>query len=312
LGKSDIHISRIGLGCWSFANDSQWGYIDEDEAIRTVHMAIDHGVNYFDTAEGYGNGHSEEVLGRALEGKREKVFVSTKTKDLSPNGLTEAVDRSLKRLKTDYIDIYCLHWPSREVPIYQTIESLLHIQSQGKIKMIGVCNFGLGDLGEFLKHIRIDYNQLPYNLFWRMVEGGILQKCEKESIGVVAYSPLAQGLLTGKFHTYEDIPAGHRKNTRLYSREILGTIFPLVERIREFQKSKNATMSQIALAWVLAQPGVTSVIPGAKNLRQLMENLGACKVDLKWDEIEYLKSIGNPLLESLGSDPDLWDRGRFN
>ncbi len=312
LGKSNLQISRIGLGCWAFANDNQWGRIDENEAIRTVHMAIDRGVNYFDTAEGYGNGHSEEVLGRALQGKRDRVVVSTKTKNLSPLGLTDALDGSLRRLKTDYIDIYCLHWPSRDVPITRTIETLLKAKAQGKIRLVGVCNFGLGDLTDLLEHGRVEYNQLPYNLFWCMIEEGILQKCREESIGVVAYSPLAQGLLTDKFHSYRDIPAGHRHNARLYKRDILDLIFPLLDELREFEKTNGAAMGQIALAWVMAQPGVTGVIPGAKTRMQLEENLGACSIVLKQDEIEYLKSVGDPLRQRLGSDPDLWDRGRFN
>jgi aryl-alcohol dehydrogenase-like predicted oxidoreductase len=274
-------------------------------------MAIERGVTYFDTAEGYGDGHSEEVLGRALEGRRDGVLISSKTKNAEPRELFRSLENSLRHLRTDTIDLYCLHWPNREVPLDITLETLEKAKTQGKVRHIGVCNFGLGDLGAIGATHEVFYNQLPYNLFWRMVEEGVLEDCLRRGIGVAAYSPLAQGLLTGKFRRYEDIPPGHRHNARLFKPVILERLFPVVEKLRDFARAARKPMNQLAIAWVLAHPAVTCTIPGAKNRRQLQENLGAMDIVLSDEQIARLNALTAPLEQELGSDPDMWDNGRF-
>ncbi|PIZ13434.1 MAG: aldo/keto reductase [Elusimicrobia bacterium CG_4_10_14_0_8_um_filter_37_32] len=307
-------VSKIGMGCWAMANDQQWGTVDENELIATVHMALDIGINFFDTSENYGNGHSEEVLGRALSGRRQKAIVSTKVSgsNLLEKELPKALELSLNRLKTDYIDLYYIHWPNREIPFEETMTALNKLKLQGKIRAIGVSNFGERDLSEIVKFGRIDVNQLPYNLFWRMIENAIVEKCISENTGIVCYSPLAQGLLTGKFRKLEDIPAsGVRLRTRLYKKESLELVFQILNEIEKISAETSVTIGQVSLAWLLSQPGVVSAIPGAKTRKQLTENVKALAVVLRSDQIMRLTHTSEQLKKYLGTDPDMWDKERY-
>ena len=313
LGKSDLEASAIGLGCWAFANDEQWGAIDEQEAIRTVHLALDLGVNFFDTAEGYGAGHSEGVLGRALSRRRSRALIATKVsgRHLSAERLPLALEASLRRLGTDYLDLYQIHWPSRQIPFEETMGALMRLKDQGKIRSIGVSNFGVKDLTQIVRPGSVDTNQLPYNLFWRAIEAAIVPKCLDERIGIVCYSPLAQGLLTGKFHQRADIPESNRTSTRLYTDEALAVAFPALERLRSVSQQLGATPAQVSLAWLVAQPGVATVIPGAKNRSQLSDNVAASNVQLEGPDLDALQSLSQPLYDLVGDDPDMWDGRRY-
>jgi len=313
LGNSELLVSEIGFGCWLFANDLQWGPIDESEAIQTVHAAIDAGVNFFDTAEGYGAGHSEEVLGRALKGKRRQVFISTKVggEHHTRETLPAALDASLRRLQTDVIDLYSIHWPNRNVAFEKTMAALRHARALGKIRYIGVSNFGVGDLTDVVQLGKIVADQVPYNLFWRMLEAGIIDKCVAENIGIVAYSPLAQGLLSGKFKSAADVPRSNRSGTRLYQPEALQLAFAALGRMEPICKQLGVSMSQLTLAWSLRQRGISTVIPGARNRRQLEQNVGAAAVALSDEIVETLRAISQPLYDTLGTDPDMWGGKRY-
>lgn len=218
LGKTDITVSIVAMGCWALAGGSMWGRQDEAESIATVRAGLDAGVNFFDTAEGYGGGDSEAVLGRALAGRRHEAVIATKVSrsHLAGDEVLRACERSLQRLKTDYIDLYQIHWPSRTAPLEETMETLERLREQGKVRAIGVCNFGVGDLSDLLKVGWAETNQLPYSLLWRAIEHQILRKCVDEGIGILCYSPLVQGLLTGKFSSADDVPE-ERARTRLFS-----------------------------------------------------------------------------------------------
>ncbi|MCK5327208.1 MAG: aldo/keto reductase [Candidatus Latescibacteria bacterium] len=313
LGKSDLEVSRIGFGCWAMANDAQWGPIDEEEAIRAVHMAIAEGVNFFDTAEAYGNGHSEEVLGRALGGRRDQVLVATKVigKHLGRDQVPKALEASLRRLGTDYVDLYQIHWPDRSVPFEETMEALSRLKAQGKIRTIGVSNFGVEDVATIAQYGAVDSNQVPYSLFWRAIEASIVDGCMKEDIGIICYSPLGQGLLTGKFKKRGDIPEGNRTRTRLYADEALALAFPALEQLRALSKRLHATMAQVSLAWLLTRPGVTTVIAGAKNRSQFADNVGAARVHLEEDDLNALRALSQPLCDFLGDNPDMWGGSRY-
>ena len=313
LRKSDLEVSVVGFGGWAFANNASWGAIDEEEAIRAVHLAIDEGVNLFDTAEGYGGGHSEEVLGRALKGKRDGVIVATKVGGghLSSDQLPQALEASLQRLGTDYVDLYQIHWPSRNIPLEETMEGLSRLKEQGKIRSIGVSNFGVGDLTEIVQYGIVDCNQLPYNLFWRAIEATILDKCLSKGISIMCYSPLGQGLLTGKFRQRSDIPESNRTHTRLYADEALALAFPALEQLKAISDRLGATMGQVSLAWLLAQPGVATVIPGAKTRKQFSDNVGAVRVQLEQTDLDALWDLSQPLYDFLGDDPDMWDGRRY-
>ena len=275
LGKTDITVSAVAMGCWALAGDALWGPQDDSDSIAAVHAALDLGVNLFDTAEGYGDGYSEMVLGKALAGRRREAVIATKVSPthLSRDGIQKACERSLRRLNTDYIDLYQIHWASREVPIAETFAALEGLRSQGKVRAIGVCNFGVRDLSDFLAVGRCETNQLPYSLLWRGIEFEIRQKCQDNEVGILCYSPLAQGLLTGKFASADDVPEG-RARTRYFSKDrplarhgedgFEEDTFAAIDQIRRICARIDVPMAEVALAWLLHQPGVTSVRAGAK------------------------------------------------
>jgi myo-inositol catabolism protein IolS len=317
LGKTDITVSVVSMGCWAFAGGRVWGPQDEAESIATVRAALDAGVNFFDTAEGYGNGTSEAVLGRALAGRRHEAVIATKVSrsHLSGDEVREACERSLRRLQTDTIDLYQIHWPSRTVPLDETMEALEKLREQGKVRAVGVCNFGVGDLSDLLKVGRTETNQLPYSLLWRAVEYQIRQQCVDERIGILCYSPLAQGLLTGKFGSPDEVPAG-RARTRHFSKARPQTrhgeagceaeTFAAIERIRHMCEEIHQPMAQVALAWLLHQPGVTAVIAGARNPDQIRQTAQAADLELSPETLGELTEATEALKRILGPNPDMW------
>ena len=199
LGRTGKQVSVIAMGCWSFSGGATWGDQEDRDSIAAVHAALDAGINFFDTAEGYGRGKSEEVLGEALVGRRDEAVLATKVSrnNLAPEQVPLSCEASLRRLRTDHIDLYQIHWPSREVPFEETAEALQKLVEQGKIGAIGVSNFGVIDLPQFVDVCRVESNQLPYSLIWRAIEFGIVDACQAAGAGILCYSPLAQGLLTG-------------------------------------------------------------------------------------------------------------------
>jgi aryl-alcohol dehydrogenase-like predicted oxidoreductase len=318
LGRTEIMVSRVAMGCWALAGDFNWGSQEDAESIATVHAALEAGINFFDTAEAYGAGRSEEVLGRALEGHRSDVVLATKVDDahLSREELIRACEGSLRRLRTDYIDLYQLHWPSRTVPLTETLEALDRLQREGKIRAVGVCNFGVGDLEDLLEVGRCQTDQLPYSLLARAIEYEIQPKCLDEGIGILAYSPLMQGLLTGKFASPDEVPEG-RARTRHFSRERPGTrhgepgcegaTFAAIDEIQELCDELGVPMAQVALAWVLAQPGVTSVLAGARHPEQIAETAQAAELNLAPEVLERLTRITEEVKRALGPHPDPWE-----
>jgi aryl-alcohol dehydrogenase-like predicted oxidoreductase len=312
LGRSGLEVSVVALGTWQFADARYWGSSDQGQVDRIVHEAIDLGINHIDTAEGYGR--SEELLGGALQGRRERVVLATKTggKSLLPENLPTALERSLSKLRTDYVDLYIIHWPKRDIPIDDTMAALGKLKDEGKIRSIGVSNFCVPDMEKAVPHGSISSNQLPYSLFWRMIEKDIVPKCEDLDISVTAYSPLAQGILTGKFRKKEDIPPeSGRFHTRLYRDDVLPVEFGAISAMDEICEKYGATHAQVSMAWLLAQPMVASVIPGAKNVKQLLDNAGAADIDLADEDVDKLTKISEPVLKALGDDPDMWDMDRY-
>jgi myo-inositol catabolism protein IolS len=323
LGGTDLTVSAIAMGCWALAGDATWGPQEESQSIATVHAALEAGVNFFDTAEGYGGGDSERVLGRALVGRRHQAVIATKVSrsNLSPQGVREACEASLRRLRTDTIDLYQIHWPSRSVPLEETLGALERLREQGVVRAIGVCNFGVRDLSELLRIRRVETNQLPYSLLWRAIEFEIRGKCVDEGLGILCYSPLVQGLLTGKFSSPDEVPAG-RARIRLFStdrplarhgepgRE--AETFAAIEEIRRICASIGRPMAQVALAWLLHQPGVTSVIAGAREPHQIQGTAQAAEVALSPGTVDELDAATDELKQLMGPNPDMWQsEGRF-
>ncbi|RKY31052.1 MAG: aldo/keto reductase [Candidatus Omnitrophota bacterium] len=310
-----IKVSKICLGTWNITGDSTWGFQDEKDSIETIKYAVDCGINFFDTAEAYGNGYSESLLGKILSPIREKVVIATKTIKANYREVIEACENSLKRLKTDYIDIYYIHWPSRKVPFEETVKAMEKLQKDGKIRMMAVSNFGVKDLSEILKLYPVKLNQLAYSLLFRAIEFEILPFCIKNGVSIACYSPLMEGLLTGKFKSPEEVPDG-RARTRHFSKErplsrhredgAEEETFKTIEEIRKLCEEINIPMTQISLSYLLHKEGVKVVVVGARKKYQIEENSKACEIRLSDDIIKKLDQITSKLKDKLGKNPDMW------
>lgn len=317
LGKTDITVSAVTMGCWAIASDPLWGHQDEADSLATVHAALDAGVTFFDTAEGYTGGESEAVLGRALVGRRRKAIIATKVSrsHLSADEIRQACENSLRRLQTDYVDLYQIHWPSRTVPLEETVEALEKLREQGKVRAIGVCNFGVQDLSDLLDIGWVETNQLPYSLLWRAIEYEIQQKCLDEGLGILCYSPLSQGLLTGKFSVPDEVPEG-RARTRLFSgnrpRARHGDTgcedeaFAAIGKIRQICEEIGQPMARVSVAWLLHQPGVTAVIAGARKPDQIRQTAQAVDLELSLETVRQLAEATEEVKRAIGPNPDMW------
>ena len=317
LGTSNIELSEIAMGCWALGGGYTWGAQDEKDSIETVRAAVDLGVNLFDTAEFYSDGYSEQVLGKALSGVREKVLVATKVwvDNMAADRLRIACEGSLKRLQTDYLDLYQIHWPSPEVPLEETLTAIEELKASGKIRYAGVCNFGVTDLSTALSNMPVVANQLSYSLLFRAIETDILPRCRQTGVGVLAYSALAQGLLTGKYRQLEEVD-DERARIRLYSKDRSGTVHDepgcekeaneALEKIHTICADINQPMANVALAWVLKQPGIASVLAGARHPEQIAANVKAAELNLAEDVIGALQAATEKVKSKLGPNADPW------
>ena len=318
LGRTDLDVSVVCQGCWSIIHkDPTWGGNDLNESISAIHTSLDAGVNFFDTAEMYGSGESEEILAKAFAGRRQEVVIADKvlTADLEPEKLKQACERSLRRLKSDYIDLYQIHWPSREVPVADSLAAMEQLKAEGKIRAIGVSNFGVSFLEEAVAAGGVETNQLCYNLLWRPIEHSVQPLCVENDIGVLCYSPICQGLLAGKFSSADEVPPG-RARTRLFSRDHPQAVhdehgceaeaFQAIDEIRDICRSVGEPMGNVAMAWLLARPGVTSVVVGGRSAAQAAENAGAGDLELPVDVVEALSAATEKVKERAGTNCDFW------
>lgn len=320
LGGSPLMVSPIGVGFWGIVGGDYWGPQDEADTLDAVHCALDVGINFFDTAEGYGDGYSERMLGRALKGRREHAIIASKVsqENLAPDAIRAACERSLKRLDTDWIDLYQVHWPSRDVDFADTMDALLALQAAGKIRVIGVSNFGALDMPDMLQCGRYEANQLPYSLLWRAIEYDIQPQCAAENISILPYSPLNQALLTGRYQNADEMPfsrtrtrhfRGDRRDSRHATPGFEAETFAAVAAIREICADIKQSMVHVALAWLLHKPAVTSVLAGARNRRQISSNLLAGSLSLSAETVQRLDAATAELKAKLGPDPDMWGTG---
>jgi len=320
LGTSGISVSTVCLGLWNIVGDETWGAQDETDAIQAIETALESGITFLDTAESYGNGYSEELLGRVLgKARRKEVVLATKVlpNHLKRASLIGACQRSLARLKTDYIDLYIVHWPNPRVPIEETVAALDQLVDEGKVRAVGVSNHGPRDLATLLPHRCPASNQLAYNLLFRAIEFEVAPLCVENRISITPYSSLAQALLTGKFANADEVPEG-RARTRHFSGDrpqarhgesgAEEETFEAIARIRRICDDAGLAMSRVALAWLSAQPGVTSVIAGARNAEQARANAAAADIELGDDTIAALSAATDALKRKLGPNADMWSR----
>lgn len=320
LGNSSLMVSPIAVGYWGIVGGDYWGAQDEQDTINATQAALDAGINFFDTAEGYGDGYSEAMLGRALGSRRNEAIIASKVsqKNLAPADVRQACERSLKRLQSDVIDLYQVHWPSRQTPFEDTMSALLDLQSQGKIRVIGVSNFGALDMPDMLQCGRYDANQLPYSLLWRAIEFDIQPQCVERNIGILPYSPLNQALLAGRYSNADEMPyqrtrTRHFRPDRRDSRHgkpgFENETFAAVAAIREICADIGEEMAHVALAWLLHKPAVSSVLAGARNAQQVESNAYAGNLTLSDETMRRLDAATDELKRKLGPDPDMWGTG---
>lgn len=322
LGNSSLEVSVVTLGCMTFTGDSNWGPQDEKDSVETVRAAYDAGITFYDTAEGYADGMTETLLGKALGADRKRVMIASKVSasNLTKEKLLASCEASLKRLGTDYLDLYQIHWPSREIPIEETMDALLRLKEQGKIREIGVSNYGVLDLDTVLTYNVVVSNQLAYNMLFRGIEYSVLPKCMENGIGVLTYSSLAQGLLSGKYKTADDFPVG-RARTKIFSKNREGArhgldgcedlAFAAIDKIRSICADIGEDMADVALAWSLAQPGITSVIAGGRTAAQALQNAKGADITLASDVLSALNKATEAVKAHLGDDADPWAFGRI-
>lgn len=318
LGSTDIEVSRMALGCWPFAGGTVWGPQDDADSISAVHAALGNGVSFFDTAEGYDDdSNSEEVLGRALVGRRAEAVIATKVSanNLRPEDVKSHCEASLQRMQTDYIDLYQIHWPNHDVDVADTMSALLELQREGKVRAIGVSNFGVVDLTEVLEYDTVVTDQLPYNLLWRAIEFEIQPLCVARDVGLICYSPLAQGMLAGRYDNADEVPPGLSRSRHFSSERELAIhgesgqeaeTFAAIAMVKEIAGSIGAHPATASLAWVLSRPGVTSLLVGARNAREVELNLPAFEYELSSDVESQLSHATETLKNALGASPDMW------
>lgn len=317
IGAAGTRVSRLALGCWQFSGDATWGAQDRKDSIATVHAALEAGINFFDTAEMYGDGLSETILGEALQGRRQEAIIASKVSQLPLTGDTvcRACEASLKRLKTDWIDLYQVHFWDRQTPIDECLKALLDLRDAGKVRTIGTCNSGMNDLSQMMALVKPATNQMPYSLLWRAIEFAIQPRCLALGVGILAYSPLAQGLLTGRFKSPEEVPVG-RARTRLFSKTRPQTrhgepgkeqeAFAAVSRIRTLCAQAGIPMAAASLGWLLSQPSVVAAIVGARSPRQIEENAQSVSRPFPRPLFDELSRATEALKEELGPNPDPW------
>ncbi len=317
LGQSGIKVSPVIFGAWAIG-EWMWGPQDHNDAIAAIRAGLDAGINAIDTAAVYGFGRSEELIAEALAGrKRQDVILLTKfglrwdhggkgtvrffdTKDLhgnvlsvykyaSPESVIEECERSLRRLRTDYIDVFQIHWPDETTPVEDTFGAVAKLIEQGKVRSAGVSNFTPELLARANAVTPLATSQPPFSMLLRDAEQDVIPWCREHSVGVIVYSPLQRGLLTGKIkpgHTFAE--GDHRAGNAFFTSANIQAVNAFLETIRPIADAHNATLAQLVIAWTIRRPGITAALVGARNVKQASENAAAMHLNLRDDEIAQI------------------------
>jgi len=330
LGQSGIEASVVAIGTWVMGG-WMWGGADEQESINAVHAAIDSGINLIDTAPIYGFGHSELVVGKAIKDRRDKVVLATKCSMVinapggrsvgrstaagpsefghleikiwnNPESIKNEVELSLKRLQTDYIDLYQTHWQEQETPIEDTMGALAELKQQGKIRAIGVCNATPEEMDRYRSVAPLDSDQEQYSMIHRKMEGGSFQGedglpdqlayCKENNVAVLAYSPLVLGLLTGKVGPERVFPESDlRSKQKRFSKANRQKIADLLGKFQPVADKHNCSMAQLVIAWTVSQPGLTHALVGARTAEQARDNAGAGRITLDSEDLALMNGL---------------------
>lgn len=308
LGNSNVYISPILLGTAALGG-TLWGETDEQASIEAIKTSIANGITSIDTAPAYGFGLSEELVGRAIKGCRDQVVIATKCgmkwsnkenplpgedpilmkRNCKPEVIFSECEESLKRLDTDRIDLYQIHWPDPDVSIEESWQAMVTLKKQGKVRAIGVSNYNLEQLKKAHALYPVDSIQLPYSLIRRSIESDILPFCQKNKIGVLAYSSLERELLTGNVSPERQFPEGdHRSTYDLFSLENRRLILDAFKKIKHIADTHCATLAQLVIATTMNLPGITGILAGARNGPEALENAKALKLELSPEERQFI------------------------
>lgn len=314
LGKSEVEVSPVTFGAWAIGG-WMWGGSDHNDSIRAIHACLDHGITTIDTAPIYGFGHSERILGEAIKGKRDRYEILTKsgmrweddrgeyyfttkdnegiTRDVykysGKESLIQECEDSLKRLGTDYIDLYQIHWPDATTPIEEAMEAFQILMDQGKIRAAGVSNYSVEHLKKAADVVDLSTQQVPYSMVRREIEDDIVPWCIKNGCSILAYSPLQRGLLTGKITAdYPFAPGDSRPELPHFKINNLIKTNQFLDEIRPLAEEKGATLSQLVIQWTLCQPGITVALVGARDEAQVSQNAGALDVKLSEEDLSFI------------------------
>jgi aryl-alcohol dehydrogenase-like predicted oxidoreductase len=308
LGNSDMHITTIGFGAWAIGGDGWafgWGPQDDMDSISAIHHALDMGINWIDTAAVYGTGHSEEVVAQALKGRADKPYVFTKCSrmwdenrvpygSLKRHTILQECEDSLRRLQTDVIDLYQIHWPNPEEDMEEGWTALADLQRLGKVRWIGVSNFSAEQMARAQAIAPITSLQPPYSMIRRDIEASILPYCQANNIGVIVYSPMQSGLLTGAF-THERVAnlpdSDWRKRNPQYQEPLLSRNLKLAELLKEIGERHGVSAGAVAIAWTLKHPAVTAAIVGARRPDQVDGIIGGGNIQLSDDDLAQIESF---------------------
>lgn len=307
LGNSEFEITRIGLGTWAIGGPWQfgWGPQDDDDSVRAIHAALDGGINWIDTAPAYGLGHSEEIVAKALRQTDHEPFVFTKcgivwsdsgktSQTLKKDSIVREVEASLRRLEVEAIDLYQIHWPIPGNEIEEGCAAVEELRQAGKLRFAGVSNFSVAQMETVRSIMEITSLQPPYSLVQRDVEQEILPYCRSHGIGVINYSPMGSGLLTGKMtrERLAGLPEGdfRRKSDRFREPELSRNL-AIAEALRGLADERGCSIPEVAIAWTLHNPAVTSAIVGVRNPQQVEDILGASEIELSSAELAALEQV---------------------
>ncbi len=322
LGKTELELTVITFGAWAIGG-WMWGGADKDEAVKAIHRAIELGITSIDTAPAYGQGHSEEIVGEVISNyKRDSLQILTKyglrwdtskgqhffdsadnngkpidvRRLASKESVIAECEASLKRLKTDYIDLYQIHWPDPTTPVSETMEAVERLLEQGKIRAAGVCNYNAQELEEAEKTQKLASNQVPFSMVNRDIETDVVPYCLKNNLGILAYSPMQRGLLTGKMKPGMKFNEGDTRASSPFYKDVnIEKINNFLEKLKPITESYSTTPAQTVLNWTIQQPGITTALAGARNPQQVEDNARAASFNLSKDDISTI----NGYLEEL-------------
>jgi myo-inositol catabolism protein IolS len=303
---SGTDLTRFGLGCWPLGGD-QWGEQDDAQSIAAIQKALELRVMHFDTAQVYGRGHGEELLGKALPVDRRDLFIATKLLFTAKERVETALLYSLKRLRCETIDLAYIHWPKKGADVAGMMEGLENARQKGIIRYIGVSNFSVSTMTEVMKAGVIDVYQLGHSLLWRKGEREIIPFCRDNGIGIITYGSLAEGILTGKFgKAVLFAKTDHRRDTVLFDQMIWPLVYDTVEEMKIVAAEAGVSLAACAIQWLIYRNGVTSTLVGARGPEQVAQNVAAASIHVPGNALDALTRISERLLERLPDEENVF------